>query len=254
MKPNKQIMPKAMMTSEQTIRFDFGPSMNLETLRIIQQFCSFMESSSNLLLDEVVPCNQTVTVFYHKELVNPIDTIERILRNWKNRTNNKLIVNTRSIEIPVCYDESFSDDMKRIIAHTGLTREEIISLHTSTSYTVYMIGFLPGFPYLGDLPKEIHVPRLDKPRLRVAKGTVGIGGTQTGIYPIESPGGWNIIGRTPLDLYSLKRAAPFLIGAGDQLSFRSISLDDFNEMKESLAREPEMIKQFVREGLCCESI
>lgn len=253
MKLNKQIMPKAMVTSEQTIRFDFGPSMNLETLRIIQQFCSFIESSSNPLLDEVVPCNQTVTVFYHKELVNPIDTIEGILTKWAKSSDNALIVNTRSIEIPVCYDELFSDDMKRIIAHTGLTREEIISLHTSTSYTVYMIGFLPGFPYLGDLPKKLHVPRLDKPRLQVVKGTVGIGGTQTGIYPIESPGGWNIIGRTPLDLYSLNRAVPFLIGAGDQLSFRSISIDDFNEMKENLMREPEMIKQFVKEALRCES-
>ena len=95
-----------------------------------------------------------------------------------------------------------------------------------------MIGFLPGFPYLGELPKSLHVPRLDKPRLLVPKGAVGIGGTQTGIYPIESPGGWNIIGRTPLDLYYLERVEPFLIRAGDQLQFRSISLETFNEMKE----------------------
>jgi len=253
MKLNKQIIPKAMVTSEQSIRFDFGPSMNLETLRIIQQFCTFIENSPNPLLDEVVPCNQTVTVFYHKEIVNPIDTIEGILTKWMKSPDNALLVSTRSIEIPVCYDESFSDDMTRIIAHTGLTREEIISLHTSTSYTVYMIGFLPGFPYLGDLPKELHVPRLDEPRLQVAKGTVGIGGTQTGIYPIESPGGWNIIGRTPVDLYCLDRTEPFLIRAGDQLFFRQIALGEFNEMKENLAREPEMIKQFVKEGLRCES-
>lgn len=235
--------------NEQTIRFDFGPSMNLEVLQVIQRFYHLVENNSHPLLDEVVPSNQTVTVFYKKELVNPFGTIEDILSKWENSANDKVIVNTRSIEIPVCYDAEFSEDMTRIMAYTGLTREKIIELHTNTSYTVYMIGFLPGFPYLGDLPEVLHVPRLDKPRLRVAKGTVGIGGTQTGIYPIESPGGWNIIGRTPLDLYCLERAEPFLIRAGDQLSFRSISLEVFNEMEEQLKHQPEMIKQFVKEGL-----
>ena len=249
MKLNKKIMPQAMVTSEQTIRFDFGPSMNLEVLQVIQKFCRFIESSPHQLLDEVVPSNQTVTLFYRKEIANPLDTIEEILTKWKNSTDDEVIGNTRSIEIPVCYDAEFSEDMTRIVEYSGLTREKIIDIHTSASYTVYMIGFLPGFPYLGDLPEVLHIPRLDKPRLRVAKGTVGIGGTQTGIYPIESPGGWNIIGRTPLDLYCLERAEPFLIRAGDQLSFRSISLEVFNEMEEKLKHQPEMIKQFVKEGL-----
>lgn len=236
-----------MQTSERAIRFDFGPSLDLSTLQIIQQFCSFIKSNSNLLLEEVVPSNQTITVFYQKELANPVETIEEILTEWANRTNDELILKTRMIEIPVCYDESFSDDMVRVMEYTKLSREEIIALHTNTSYTVYMIGFLPGFPYLGNLPDALHVPRLNKPRLRVAKGTVGIGGMQTGIYPIDSPGGWNIIGRTPLDLYSLKRLEPFFVRAGDRLSFRAISLEVFHELKDHLAQEPEIIKQFVRE-------
>lgn len=236
-----------MQTSERAIRFDFGPSLDLSTLQIIQQFCSFIKSNSNLLLEEVVPSNQTITVFYQKELANPVETIEKILTEWANRTNDELILKTRMIEIPVCYDESFSDDMVRVMEYTKLSREEIIALHTNTSYTVYMIGFLPGFPYLGNLPDALHVPRLNKPRLRVAKGTVGIGGMQTGIYPIDSPGGWNIIGRTPLDLYSLKRLKPFFVRAGDRLSFRAISLEVFHELKDHLAQEPEIIKQFVRE-------
>ena len=236
-----------MQTSERAIRFDFGPSLDLSTLQIIQQFCSFIKSHSNLLLEEVVPSNQTITVFYQKELANPVETIEEILTEWANRTNDELNLKTRMIEIPVCYDESFSDDMVRVMEYTRLSREEIIALHTNTSYTVYMIGFLPGFPYLGNLPDALHVPRLNKPRLRVAKGTVGIGGMQTGIYPIDSPGGWNIIGRTPRDLYSLKRLEPFLVRAGDRLSFRAISLEVFHELKDHLAQEPEIIKQFVRE-------
>ena len=247
MKHNKQIIPKVMQTSERAIRFDFGPSLDLSTLQIIQQFCSFIKNNSRLQLEEVVPSNQTITIFYHKELANPVETIEEILTEWANRTNSESIVKTRKIDIPVCYDESFSDDMARVMEYTRLTRKEIIALHTSTSYTVYMIGFLPGFPYLGNLPDALHVPRLNKPRLRVAKGTVGIGGMQTGIYPLDSPGGWNIIGRTPLDLYSLDRVEPFLVRAGDQLSFRSISYEAFHELKDYLVREPEIIKQFVKE-------
>ncbi len=254
MNPNKQIIPRTMVMNEQTIRFDFGPQMSQETFRIIQQFCQVVEQDRNHLLEEVVPSNKTVTVFYRKELVNPCVIIEELLTKWMHRTDSDLRVNTRTLEIPVCYDALFSEDIPRICDHTGLTREEVIAIHTGTSYKVYMIGFLPGFPYLGELPEVLHVPRLEKPRLSVPKGTVGIGGTQTGIYPIESPGGWNIIGRTPLDLYCLNRVEPFLIRAGDQLQFRAISLETFNEMKEELAREPEMILQFVKEGSQCELI
>lgn len=143
MKPNRKITPKAMVTSEQTIRLDFGPSMNLEVLQVIQNFCRIMESNPHQLLDEVVPSNQTVTLYYRKEIANPFDIIEEILTKWKNSTGDEVIIKTRSIEIPVCYDEQFSDDMARIIAHTKLTREEVIALHTSANYTVYMIGFLP---------------------------------------------------------------------------------------------------------------
>ena len=247
MNPNKQILPRAMVMNEQTIRFDFGPETSQETFHTIQQFCQVVENDRNHLLEEVVPSNKTVTVFYRKELVNPNAIIEVLLTKWLHRTASALSINTRTIEIPVCYDPLFSEDLPRICDHTGLTREEVITFHTGTSYKVYMIGFLPGFPYLGELPEVLHVPRLEKPRLSVSKGTVGIGGTQTGIYPIESPGGWNIIGRTPLDLYCLKRVDPFLIRAGDQLKFRSISLETFYKMKEDLADEPEMSMQFVKE-------
>ena len=135
--------------------------------------------------------------------------------------------------------------MERIIDRTKLTRNEIIELHTGTSYTVHMIGFLPGFPYLSGLSEALHVPRLDHPRLLVPKGAVGIGGSQTGIYPLASPGGWNLIGRTPLDLYNPERAEPFLVRAGDHLLFQSITVEAFYELKNN----PGMIKQFVKEGL-----
>ncbi|WP_342513065.1 5-oxoprolinase subunit PxpB [Sporosarcina sp. FSL K6-1522] len=254
MKPNQHRQPQAMVTSERAIRFDFGSSINQKTYQDIQQFCRFIERDVQPLLEEVVPSMNTVTVFYRRKLVNPEAIIEDIQKKWANGTDKELLASSRLIDIPVCYDPAFSEDMQRIMEHTGLTRDEIIALHTGTCYTVYMIGFLPGFPYLGDLPNALHVPRLAKPRLRVPKGTVGIGGTQTGIYPIESPGGWNIIGRTPLDLYSLQRVDPFLIRAGDRLVFRAISLEVFEDMKNQLEREPERIQQFVKEDASCELI
>ncbi|MEK5039784.1 5-oxoprolinase subunit PxpB [Sporosarcina sp. FSL K6-3457] len=243
MKLNHRFMPSAMVISEQSIRFDFKASSHQD----IRQFCSFIESYHGSFLEEVVPSMNTVTVFYRKKIVDSCKLLEELRVKWLEETDCEVMVKTRFIDVPVCYDERFSEDLPRVMTHTGLTRGEVIALHTGTSYTVYMIGFLPGFPYLGDLPTSLHVPRLAQPRLRVPKGTVGIGGTQTGIYPIESPGGWNIIGRTPLDLYSLQRADPFLIHAGDQLFFRAISMDVYHEMKEELKKDSTRIQQFVKE-------
>lgn len=249
MNRSRRIIPSAMVTSERSIRFQFGTSIDQETLHVIQQFCQFIQHTNDPFLEEVVPSYQTVTVFYRKNLVKSQQIIEKLLAQWACAIDDEKPLTTRTIEIPVCYEPVFSEDMMRVVNYTKLTREEIIAIHTSTLFTVYLIGFLPGFPYLGELSEALHVPRLDKPRLSVPQGSVGIGGTQTGIYPIESPGGWNIIGRTPLDLYSLHRPNPFLVRAGDQLVFHSISTEDFYQLRAQLKQNPEMTKQFVKEGL-----
>ncbi|WP_438315473.1 5-oxoprolinase subunit PxpB [Sporosarcina sp. FA9] len=234
MDSKKNPEPLVMVTSEQSIRFQFGTSINDETYKIVQAFCRFINEDNNYLLEEVVPSYHTVTLFYEKELKNPNDLIEDIVRKWSSIELTESLTARRSIKIPVCYDEKFSEDMDRITKHTGLSRNEVIALHTGQIYTVYMIGFLPGFPYLGELDAALCVPRLEKPRLKVPKGTVGIGFNQTGIYPLESPGGWNILGRTPLDLYCPNREESFLLQAGDFVSFYSISVDEYFEMEHEL--------------------
>ena len=241
----KRITPRAFVLNEQSIRFDFGSSGQKETFRTIQQFNRYLEQEYAYYIEEIVPAYETVTIFYKKELARPQQTVEEILTNWATHKAGDLLVESRTIRIPVCYDAEFSEDMERIIDRTKLTRNEIIDLHTGTSYTVHMIGFLPGFPYLSGLSEALHVPRLDQPRLLVPKGAVGIGGSQTGIYPLASPGGWNLIGRTPLDLYNPERAEPFLVRAGNRLLFQSITVEAFYELKNN----PGMIKQFVNEGL-----
>ena len=139
----------------------------------------------------------------------------------------------RRIRVPVCYGGEFGPDLADVASHAGLPMAEVIARHSSPHYLVYMIGFLPGFPYLGGLDKSIACPRLTAPRTHIAAGSVGIAGEQTGIYPIESPGGWRLIGRTPLQLFSGSRQEPFLFRAGDRLQFIPVERNLFDELTDA---------------------
>lgn len=142
-------------------------------------------------------------------------------------------VAARQVVVPVCYEGEMSPDLTWMSQYTGLTEEQIVQLHTGTPFRVFMLGFLPGFPYLGILPKVLEMPRKETPRVRVPAGSVALAGLQTGIYPLESPGGWQIIGRTPWQVFDPNRASPFLLQPGDEVRFRAISEKDFQQMKDS---------------------
>ena len=131
------------------------------------------------------------------------------------------------MKIPVCYDTDFGIYLDEISKEKGLTKSEIIKLHSQSIYTVFFIGFLPGFLYLGGLSETLYIPRKSQPRLHVDKGSVGIGGVQTGIYPNNSPGGWNIIGKTPINLFDPKAQNPCFAQCGDQIQFYSINKAEF---------------------------
>jgi len=134
-------------------------------------------------------------------------------------------------KLPVCYDPEFGIDLEEVAGHTGKTVEQIIAMHTATPYTVYGIGFLPGFLYLGGIPKELETPRKATPRLRVQKGAVGLARKQTGIYPQESPGGWNIIGNCPIPIFDAKKENPCFVNVGDTIQFYSITRAQFDLRK-----------------------
>jgi inhibitor of KinA len=135
----------------------------------------------------------------------------------------------RIVDIPVCYDPEFALDLDDVAHHTGLSPKEIADLHQRASYRVNCVGFTPGFPYLSGLPARLAVPRRAVPRKEIAAGSVAIGGSQTGIYPVKSPGGWNIIGRTPLSLFDPSKNPPALLGAGDGVRFRAITRAEFEK-------------------------
>ena len=133
----------------------------------------------------------------------------------------------RKIKIPVCYSEKYGLDLQDISKATNLPIKEIIKLHTAKKYRVYMIGFLPGFAYMGEVDEQIAMPRKKQPRIDVDAGSVGIAGMQTGIYPLDSPGGWQIIGKTPVKLFDKEKDDPVLLQPGDEIEFYSITEDEF---------------------------
>ena len=131
------------------------------------------------------------------------------------------------IEIPVCYGGEYGPDLDAVASFHGMTPDEVVRLHCAALYYVYMIGFTPGFPYLGGLDERLHTPRRKEPRKVVPAGSVGIADRQTGIYPIDSPGGWRLIGKTPVRIFDLEKADPFTIHAGDSLKFKPITREAF---------------------------
>ncbi|HEY6205261.1 MAG TPA: 5-oxoprolinase subunit PxpB [Chthoniobacterales bacterium] len=135
-----------------------------------------------------------------------------------------------TLDVPVCYEDEFAPDLADVAQHTGLSPQQIVDLHCGTQYRVHCVGFTAAFPFLGGLPANLATPRRVTPRKEIAAGSVGIGGAQTGIYPVKSPGGWNIIGRTPLRLFDPRKNPPSLLRAGDAVRFRSITHAEFERL------------------------
>lgn len=190
---------------------------------------------------ELVPAYTTVTVFYDPWAAVQAGAPENGIVTWLTAQVRERLKNppkqaktpSRLVDIPVCYDGEFAPDLARVAAQTKLSPEEVIKRHSKAEYLVHLIGFAPGFPYLGGLPKELAVPRHSKPRMSIPPGSVGIGGKQTGIYPLATPGGWNLIGRTPLQIFRPEESPPVLLRAGDRVKFRAISPEEFSKLEGS---------------------
>jgi inhibitor of KinA len=156
--------------------------------------------------------------------------LEKVQQFWNEFQEQKQEKYNR-VEIPVLYGAKYGPDLDRVCEYTGLSSGEVIKRHTAGNYLVYFIGFSPGFPYIGGMDETLATPRLDTPRKKVPLGSVAVANNQTGIYPIESPGGWNLIGRTPLPIFNINDPENSLVNIGDELHFRSISQDEFDQMK-----------------------
>ena len=214
--------------------FDAAPESALTKVLAAQQFLTAAKIPGVV---EVAPAYTTVTLFYDPlramaagaPMENVFGWFEQQIREAASKAG-KIRANsiyTSVIEIPVCYEAEFAFDLNEVARRAGLSVKEVVDLHSGAEYRVHCIGFTGGFPFLGGLPQKIATPRRETPRKEIPAGSVGIGGKQTGIYPIKSPGGWNIIGRTPLQLFDPQKNRPAFLRAGDHVRFKPISRDEF---------------------------
>ncbi len=181
-----------------------------------------IESAKFPFIKYMTPAYCSLTIAYNKTQI-AFDTLKQQIEDISSNFERASSSIVRKLYIPVCYDRSFALDLDEIINQTGLSASEIIHKHTSITFNTYMIGFIPGFPYLGKLPEEMQCSRKPSPRLKVPKGAVGLASLQTGIYPNISPGGWQILGNTPINLTRTDKNTPFLFQAGDEVRFYPIS-------------------------------
>lgn len=190
---------------------------------------------------DIVAAYATVAVFYDPAAVpgssekTPYERVCHLIAERGKRlaadAKQKSATTARTVEIPICYGGEYGLDLEEVAAHSGLSPEEVAKQHAAGDYLVQAIGFSPGFPYLGGLPAKLAMPRRPTPRVRVPAGSVGIGGSQTGIYPLSTPGGWRLIGRTPLALFRPGEAEPALLRVGDRVKFRALSAKEFAAWK-----------------------
>ncbi len=200
----------------------FGDRIDEAMHRLVRAACARLEAEPVAGMVELVPAFTTLAVSYDPAAVGtaaPYPTVAAALEARLADVQADEAPAGRTVEIPVRYGGSVGPDLEVVAAHAGLPPAEVVRLHGAGDYLVHMIGFAPGFPYLGGLDPRLHCPRRDAPRTVVPAGSVGIGGSQTGIYPVESPGGWQLIGRTPLVLFDATRDPPTLLRAGDRVRF-----------------------------------
>ena len=223
---------------DSALTIDFG---NVIDPGINEQVISLFHHLSNrppAAMKEAIPTYSSLTIHYNFFEANKHKDPDRTTFEWMKQQAEQMITEGFKIKIsaenimriPVCYSEEFGPDIKTIGKANGISAEEIINIHTSSTYKVFMLGFLPGFAYMGEVDEKISYARKPKPEMLKA-GRVGIAGRQTGIYPLDSPGGWQIIGRTPLTLFNKNNDQLTLLNAGDSVQFYSITKDEFENIK-----------------------
>jgi inhibitor of KinA len=221
-------------------RFEDAPEETLdEVLRTFQR----IRNAAIPGVIELAPAYTSVSVFFDPITVAKATKTPDKLFGWFATRIRAAVAggadpgrtarSSRTIEVPVCYDSEFAPDLDHVAEHAKISTIEVVDLHSTGEYRAACIGFVPGFPFLSGLARKLATPRRDVPRREIPPGSVGIGGAQTGIYPLRSPGGWNLIGRTPLKLFDPTKDPPALLRAGDRVRFRAITREEFEALKQS---------------------
>lgn len=226
----KSVKVRFQPASDQSLLIYFGERITVEANEKVRKLLHLLEGEPIVGIRNLHPAYCSLLVKFdalkwrHEEL-------EARLRKYLDQLQKVKLPEPRHVEIPVCYGEEFGPDLDDVAANHGITPQRVIKLHSSASYLVYFLGFVPGFAYLGELPGELVTPRLPTPRKKVPAGSVGIAGNQTGVYPFETPGGWRLLGRTPVAMFRMDRDHLSLLSIGDRVQFVPISRERFIELQ-----------------------
>lgn len=219
---------------------EFATNPNASLNAVLAAF-RYLEAAAIPGVIELAPAYTTIGVFFDPARIepaapdhSPFDVLRTKIQSILNASSfeNETEIEAPLIEIPVCYDREFAPDIDDVARVAGLAEAEVVHRHSSAAYRVNCVGFIAGFPFLSGLPPELATPRRATPRKEIPAGSVAIGGAQTGIYPRKSPGGWNVIGRTPLRLFDVQREPPAMLRAGDHVRFREISREEFDSFSQ----------------------
>lgn len=230
---------------DESIIIELGEEIKANTQKNIQVIASHLEKHPFPGMVEYTPAYTTLTIFYdvmkvqfYKEAqqISTNTSPYQLVKSWVEqliaKVSEKQETSSRFMEIPVCYGADYGLDLGIVAEHNGMTEDEVINIHSSRDYLVYMIGFAPGFPYIGGMSEQIATPRKESPRLTIPKGSVGIAGMQTGVYPIETPGGWQLIGKTPIEFFRPEDPSPSLLQPGDTIRFYPISKQEYQNWED----------------------
>lgn len=223
---------------DQALTLDFGNLINDEINAQVMALFYWLKEENLQGIKDIIPAYASISVVYDAALIrkwagngSAYAYMEDYLTKALQQLDLLALPSTRELRIPVCYHQSLAPDLVELCESKNMDLDELVAIHISRPYRVYMIGFLPGFAYMGSLDERIMAPRKQTPRTHVAAGSVGIAGVQTGIYPFASPGGWQLIGQTPLSLFNANAEVPTLFQPGDLVQFEPISLDQFYQLK-----------------------
>ncbi len=239
--------PQIKITGDTSVAVVFG---NEISIAINTQIRAFDEALAEEQIDgvyETVPTYCSLTIHYAPEKIR-FDELKAKLEELLAVSHKAQKLNTIVMEIPVVYGGEYGPDLETVAAHNGMSPEDVIRIHSGAEYLIYMLGFTPGFSYMGGMDESIATPRLKTPRVLIPAGSVGIAGKQTGIYPIDSPGGWQLIGRTPVRLYDAHRDTPILLDAGVHVKFVPVDEAEYKRIETRIEQGRYHCHSYVKEG------
>ena len=231
----KKTIPHIYALGDQAITIEWSTTISKEVNNQVMHSFQFLRLNPIEGITDMIPAYSSLTLIYNPSIIrkqamggSPFEWLKQKLARLAEAPT-EITEKTEPLIVPVCYDLSLAPDLIEATQLTGCTIEEIIALHTNEIYTVYMLGFIPGFAYMASVNKKIQMPSKANPRKSVAAGSVGIAGEQTGIYPLDAPGGWQLIGQTPLKIFDITEEEPCLFKPGNRVKFEAISLEQFHQ-------------------------